>query len=442
MLWFTGLLNRQNGRFDAAIANFEQIVEGGFEQARGRGFDFSQDWRVLNELGGTLYQRARQERGEARRDERESLLAEAIGWLEKTLEMDPENLEAHYTLERIYADLGDEQRSAEHAAEHRKYKPDDNAADQAVALARNMYSSGERRSGERRDLRAAFATEGRLNMKDDARGAEPEQDEDDEIIGVAFRWSLMVIAGLGAVAAAIAIARMDDEPEERVVDKDVGEIEDEVVDVETLPDVAFTEVTEAAGIDFVHESGARGRKFLPETMGGGVAFLDYDGDGDQDLLFVNGREWPASGAGGADAPSRSGESALQERRHGFLRGRDDGSRNRRRPLWDGVAVGDADGDGAVDVVITGVGGNRMYRNAGDGTFVDVTAASGVAARQAIGRRAPGSSTWRGTATWICSCVTTSSGRARSTRISRIRSTATTAHTVRRRTTRARSRRST
>ena len=60
----------------------------------------------------------------------------------------------------------------------------------------------------------------------------------------------------------------------------------------TPPAVAFTDVTAAAGIAFVHHNGAYGEKLLPETMGGGVAFFDYDGDGDQDLLFVNSTRWP------------------------------------------------------------------------------------------------------------------------------------------------------
>ena len=59
-----------------------------------------------------------------------------------------------------------------------------------------------------------------------------------------------------------------------------------------IPRVRFTDITDLAGIDFVHENGARGQKLLPETMGGGCAFFDYDSDGDQDLLFVNSQPLP------------------------------------------------------------------------------------------------------------------------------------------------------
>lgn len=139
VLWFTGLLNQQNSNFDEAIANFEQIVEGGFAQAQGRGFDFSKDWRVLTELGSTLYERARQERGEARKEARDALLQRAVGWLEKALALDPENLAAHYNLELIYGELGETEKAEVHAAAHRKYKPDDNATDRAISEARRRY---------------------------------------------------------------------------------------------------------------------------------------------------------------------------------------------------------------------------------------------------------------------------------------------------------------
>jgi tetratricopeptide (TPR) repeat protein len=139
LLWFTGLVHKQNGRFDEAIASFEQILEGGFAQAQGRNFDFTRDYRLLNELGQTLYERAKQERGEDRRAERERLLSRAVELFEKALEQDPENLTAHYNLSLLHADLGDRERASEHAARHAVYKPDDNAGDRAIAAARRRY---------------------------------------------------------------------------------------------------------------------------------------------------------------------------------------------------------------------------------------------------------------------------------------------------------------
>lgn len=139
VLWWSGLVNKQNGNFDEAIDSFKQIVEGGFEQAVGRGFDFSKDYNVLTELGNTIYERSKQERGEERLASRQAMQREAIGYFKQALVYDPENLAAHYNLKLIYTDLGEPLKAEVHAAEHEKYKPDDNATDRAIAQARNKY---------------------------------------------------------------------------------------------------------------------------------------------------------------------------------------------------------------------------------------------------------------------------------------------------------------
>jgi hypothetical protein len=144
LLWLTGLVNRRNGRLDDAIGNFRQILSGGFAQAKGRGFDFSKDWRLRNELGGTLYDRARTERGEARSGERRRLLRLAAREFDATLSLDPENVAAHYHLRQIWRELGDEERAAYHSGRHLAYKVDDNARDRAVTAARRRYPAADR----------------------------------------------------------------------------------------------------------------------------------------------------------------------------------------------------------------------------------------------------------------------------------------------------------
>jgi hypothetical protein len=140
------------------------------------------------------------------------------------------------------------------------------------------------------------------------------------------------------------------------------------------PPVGFTDVTAAAGIEFVHVNGAYGDKLLPETMGSGVAFVDFDGDGDQDLLFVNGRHWPGHRPPEADPPT----PALY-RNDGRGRFEDVTARSGLdTPLYGtGVAVADYDGDGDRDLFLTAVGENRLLRN-DRGRFTDVTAAARVA----------------------------------------------------------------
>jgi tetratricopeptide (TPR) repeat protein len=104
-----------------------------------RKFDFSLDYEVRNELGTVLFDLARQQRGDAGRSERERLLRESIREFETTLESDSENVTAHYNLSLLYAEIGDQEESAEHRRQHARLKPDDNAADRAVQLAREKY---------------------------------------------------------------------------------------------------------------------------------------------------------------------------------------------------------------------------------------------------------------------------------------------------------------
>jgi len=134
--WFTGLVNKQNGELDQAISNFRHVLNTDFEAARQREFDFSQDFRVINELAQTLVERAKTERGTARRQARNQLLFEAQQWFEKTLQLDPENTTAHYNLGLIHSLLGDEAQAVEHRRLHDYYRVDDNARDRAVNLHR------------------------------------------------------------------------------------------------------------------------------------------------------------------------------------------------------------------------------------------------------------------------------------------------------------------
>jgi tetratricopeptide (TPR) repeat protein len=134
--WFTGLVNKQNGYLDEAIANFKSIVQADSEETRRRQFDFSQDYRLLNQLGQTIFERAKQERGDGRKAQRQVLLSEAISYFEQALALDPENVTAHYNMNLLCKQLGQTEQAAEHLALYQRYKPDDNARDHAVTAAR------------------------------------------------------------------------------------------------------------------------------------------------------------------------------------------------------------------------------------------------------------------------------------------------------------------
>lgn len=134
--WLNGLVDKQNGFLDKAIEEFQSITEDRYPEIAERGLKFSKDYEVLNELGQTLFERAKIERGTADRPARDGFLRQAVAQFEKTLALDPENATAHYNLALIGAQLGDEQGAAEHRKLHARFRTDDNARDRAIALAR------------------------------------------------------------------------------------------------------------------------------------------------------------------------------------------------------------------------------------------------------------------------------------------------------------------
>jgi hypothetical protein len=135
--------------------------------------------------------------------------------------------------------------------------------------------------------------------------------------------------------------------------------------------VVFTDVTSQAGIAFTHNSGAYGKKFLPETMGAGLAFLDYDGDGHQDLFFVNSMEWPER------RRRRSTQALYRNRGDGTFEDVTAKAGLAVEAYGIGVAAADYDNDGDTDLFVNALGPDRLFRNRGDGKFEDVTQEAGV-----------------------------------------------------------------
>ncbi len=128
MTWLTGLINKQYGYFEQAIANFKTIINNQFADIKAKGFDFSQDYRVLNELGQTLLERAKQLRGEAKRP----WLEQAKYYLDQVLRYDPENATAHYNLMLTYQQLEQPEQAKIHQQYYQKYRVDNNARDFAI----------------------------------------------------------------------------------------------------------------------------------------------------------------------------------------------------------------------------------------------------------------------------------------------------------------------
>jgi len=198
---------------------------------------------------------------------------------------------------------------------------------------------------------------------------------DDTIIGKAMRWSLIAVVTLGAIAGIcfLVLKRKPVSPPTRVTRLSAPIVPDRPE--AEVPIGNFTDITREAGISFVHNNGAYGDKLLPESMGGGCAFFDFDNDGDQDILLVNSTYWP----GKIPADKRPPTSALY-RNDGNCKFTDvtAGSGLDVSFYGMGVAVGDYDNDGNVDIFITCVGPNHLFHNLGNGKFEDVTAVANVA----------------------------------------------------------------
>jgi hypothetical protein len=242
-----------------------------------------------------------------------------------------------------------------------------------------------------------------------------EEERDDAVVGRAFVWSGSLLFVLIAVGVSVALWLRSQKPAvvEKVTPLDVPQVR--VKPAAEVPAMPFTDITESAGIRFVHENGATGEKLLPETMGGGCAFLDYDGDGDQDILLVNSCRWvwdtrpvetpPTMALYRNDGDCKFNEVTREAGLDVTFYGQ-------------GVAVGDYDGDGDVDLFLSAVGPNKAEgvpsRGPAPTGSSATTAASlsmsrprpGSPGARTIGARAAGSSITTTTGTSICLSATT------------------------------------
>ncbi len=135
--------------------------------------------------------------------------------------------------------------------------------------------------------------------------------------------------------------------------------------------IQFRDITRAARIRFVHNNGAFGKKYLPETLGPGCAFIDYDNDGYPDILLVNGADWPEHGH------AQSTLKLYHNNRNGTFTDVTARAGLAITMYGMGVAIGDYDNDGYDDIFVTAVGQSHLFHNNGNGTFTDVTRAAGL-----------------------------------------------------------------
>ena len=154
----------------------------------------------------------------------------------------------------------------------------------------------------------------------------------------------------------------------------------------------FVEISQRLGINFQHQASHTSKKYLPETMGSGVALFDYDNDGRLDIFFVNGAPLSDPTPKGT-IPQKTGPKYWNRLYHQKAGGEFEDVTEKAglqgTGYGMGVAVGDYDNDGYEDLYVTAYGGNKLYHNNGDGTFSDVTAKAGV-----------GGSGWSTSAAWV------------------------------------------
>ena len=197
---------------------------------------------------------------------------------------------------------------------------------------------------------------------------------DGTVISQAFRWSLLGLVVLGGVVFGVATLLSDQDGEvEEIIERDPIVGPGRLVTVaEEQPPLPFVDITDAIGVSFVHDSGATGEKLLPETMVGGVAWFDMDGDQDPDLLLTGGRAWPWDNA---DREVRS--LGLYRNDAGQFVDVTAGSGFPQDAYVMGPAIGDVDGDGDLDVFLSCLGKDRLLLNEG-GRFSEVPNAGGAA----------------------------------------------------------------
>ena len=347
--FFLGMALKALGRYDEALVHLREAA------AR-----YPRDRVVLNQTGRVLFLK-RQYR-------------EALTEFRRVLAIDPEDLQAHYNLMLAYQGLGDpaaaqervlyERLKADESAQsitgpYRRLHPDDNNERQSIhehgpplepagaAIVSVGTNGRDRWRGGLRRRRAARHPNRRLRTMN-VRRMDPcgRRSMSGATGHVAAPIAVLAAAAIGLSAQSPGTARGD---------------------------ITFRDVTARAGITFKHENGAFGKKYLPETMGSGCAFVDIDNDGWLDIVFVNSTTWPGQKKGSPSWPA-------------IYRNRGDGTFvdvTRAAGLATefyglGVAAGDYDNDGWTDLYFTTLGANRLYRNTGKGAFVDVTAKAAVA----------------------------------------------------------------
>ncbi|MEC8555519.1 MAG: VCBS repeat-containing protein [Planctomycetota bacterium] len=185
---------------------------------------------------------------------------------------------------------------------------------------------------------------------------EDQDEQNDEIIASALKYSVIVLVAIAILVGTGFLVRSFYVAEEIVEQETQITLPEEREVVQEIPSMPFVDITKECGVDWIHVSGMEGEKLLPETMGGGIAILDYDQDGDEDLLFVGGTTWEWS-----EAPNPTPRSLCLFSNDGTGKFTDVTEPAGLKASFYGMApaIGDIDNDGWPDLFVTAVGENRL-----------------------------------------------------------------------------------
>ena len=288
---------------------------------------------MLNQLGRVLFLKRQ--------------FKEAVEAFKRVLTIDPEDLQAHYNLMLSYRGMGDGAGAERERVLYERFKADESAQSITGPYRQLHPDDNNERQADPRARRDAGIRIARVTLASRRRV--------ETMNGLAR-------AALSLCGAGLAVALVQ-----------AGQ-------AQPPASIQFTDVTTPAGLNVRHHSGAFGKKYLPETMGSGVAFLDVDGDGWQDMLFVQSMNWPGH------AGVKSFPALYRNNRNGTFTDITRAAGLAIEMYGLGVSAADYDNDGKVDIYITALGQNHLFRNLGGGRFDDVTAKAGVADRRILDER--------------------------------------------------------
>ena len=342
--FFYAKVLRADGNYDGAARRLRTVLA-----------QYPTDRVAINDLGRILFLQRKYD--------------EAVKTLQSVLAIDPEDLQAHYNLMLCYNGLGQEKLAKEHEARYMRFKADESSQAITGPYRQIHPEDNNERQAVHEHVSVALPALGNVQKCEDCRSSRTYR----ALGGRSF--SIMCLPSMQFTTE--AQRRREKQRNSFLLSVLCASVTLwlmilSLATTSQAQQVHFRDVTAQAGIHFTHNNGAFGKKWLPETMGPGCAFIDYDNDGYPDILLINGQDFPGhphSGTTTLKLYHNNGNGTFTDvtRKAGLA-----------VPMFGfGVAVGDYDNDGFDDIFVTALGQSHLFHNNGNGTFTDVTKSAGM-----------------------------------------------------------------